>query len=173
MSAIFIDILKIAQQADDMLAPVNREFRRGDLVQPSLDQALTQDIARDLALFQDGHFRVSIYTVVDNPAQVLIGFADEGFFVLQAIVVEERLADTGKAAGPVFPEELDARIVDHSLAEFPQEAEIRLMDRFQLVDAKRGGQYGQQALAVPCRFSDVFAAAQQEILPVVDAEEED
>ena len=79
MSAIFIDILKVAQQADDMLAPVNREFRRGDLVQPSLDQALTQDIARDLALFQDGHFRVSIYTVVDNPAQVLIGFADEAF----------------------------------------------------------------------------------------------
>lgn len=142
-------------------------------MQPSLDQALTQDIAHNFTLFQDGHFRVSIYTVVDNPAQVLIGFADEGFFVLQAIVVEKRLTDTGKAAGPVFPEKLDARIVDHGLAEFPQEAEIRLMDRFQLVDAKRGGQYGQQALAVPCRFPDVFAAAQQEILPVVDAEEED
>ena len=162
MSAIFIDILKIAQQADDMLAPVNREFRRGDLVQPPPDQALAQDIAHNFTLFQDGHFRVSIYTVVDNPAQVL-----------QAIVVEERLADTGKAAGPIFPEKLDARIVDHSLAEFPQEAEIRLPGRFQLVDAKRGGQYGQQALAVPRRFPDVFAAAQQEILPAVVAEEED
>lgn len=88
------------------LPPVNGEFRRGNLAQPSLDQALTQNIARDLALFQDGHLRFSVHTVVDNPAQVLIGFADEGFFVLQAIVVEERLTDTGKAAGPVFPENL-------------------------------------------------------------------
>ena len=171
--ASFVDILEIPQQTDDTLAPVNGKFRRSNLVQPSLDQALTQDIARDLALFQDGHFRISIYTVVDNPAQVLIGFTDEGFFVLQAIVVEERLADTGKAAGPIFPEELDARIVDHGLAEFPQEAEIRLPGRFQFVDAKRRSQYGQQSLAVPRRFPDVFAAAQQEILPVVDAEEED
>lgn len=142
-------------------------------MQPSLDQALTQDIAHNFTLFQDGHFRVSIYTVVDNPAQVLIGFADEGFFVLQAIVVEKRLTDTGKAAGPVFPEKLDARIVDHGLAEFPQEAEIRLMDRFQFVDAKRRSQYGQQALAVPRRFPYIVSTAQQEVLPVVDAEEED
>ncbi len=47
------------------------------------------------------------------------------------------------------------------------------MDRFQFVDAKRRSQYGQQSLAVPRRFPDVFAASQQEILPVVDAEEED
>ena len=66
--AAFVNILEIPQQADDTLAPVNGKFRRSDLVQPSLDQALTQDIAHNFTLFQDGHFRFSVYAVMDIPA---------------------------------------------------------------------------------------------------------
>lgn len=98
MSAIFIDILKIAQQADDMLAPVNREFRRGDLVQPPPDQALAQDIAHNFTLFQDGHFRFSVYAVMDIPVQILVGLPDEDFFVFQATIIEKRLTPTKRRA---------------------------------------------------------------------------
>ena len=154
-----------------MLAPVNREFRCRNPMQPAMDETFADDIAHDFPSFQDSQFRFLIVLAVNMPAYVLIGLADEAFVVLQAIVVEERLADTGKAAGPVFPEELDVRIVDHSLAEFTQEAEIRLPGRFQFMDAKRGGQHRQQALAVPRRFPDVVAAAQKDILPAIIAQE--
>ena len=127
----------------------------------ALDETLPDNMSRNFAFFQDSPFGFLILFPLDMPANLLIGLPDEDFFIGQAIIVEEGLTDAGKTPFPVFPEEFDIRIMNHGL---PQEAEIRLPGRFQFVDAKRSGQYGQQALAVPRRFPCIIAAAQQNVI---------
>lgn len=58
--------------------------------------------------------------------------------------------------------------MNHGLAQFPQDTEIGLPDRFQFLDAQRRSQERQQALAVPRRFPYIIAAAQQNVILVID-----